>query len=206
MSHPSDRLLRQLSQVSTELQEVFAERGHRVDVALEADESFGSTAQSKTSLMRELALDAVAAAASRVGVQFGVVNGSGRELRTFDDGVDRRFRVRRASRDSDGNIVLMANSDAPLRVVVDEGDGLYPVEAWAFGWIPVAEAVLVAEVFVAPILDFVPGNPGHLVLGRAISLLGPDTPSGGGFTPRDEGLDGFDDDEDDEMGGDTGMV
>ena len=114
--------------------------------------------------------------------------------------------MRRASRDGDGAIVLTANSDAPLKVVVNEGDGLYPVEAWAFGWIPVAEAVLVAEVFVAPILDFEPGNPGHLVLGRVVPLLGPDTPGGGGFTPRDEGLEGFDDDEDGEMGGDTGTT
>ncbi|QZA08827.1 hypothetical protein K3U94_06020 [Mycolicibacter heraklionensis] len=201
MSRLSGKLVHRLTKVAEELQEVFAERGHHVDQALDVDESFGSP-QSTAFLMRDLAIDAVAVAASRVGVEFGSVNGSGRELRSFDEGVERRFRLRRASRDEGGSIVMTANSDAPVRVVVDEGDGLFPIEAWTFGWIPASGSVLVAEAFVAPILRFEPGTPGHLILGHAIPLLGPEIPSGG-FRPTDEGLDGFDDDE---MGGEADSV
>ena len=39
------------------------------------------------------------------------------------------------------------------------------------------------------------GSPGYLTLGRTISLLGDELPTGG-FQPTDEGLEGFDDDED----------
>lgn len=201
MSRLSGKLVHRLTKVAEELQEVFAERGHHVDQALDVDESFGSP-QSTAFLMRDLAIDAVAVAASRVGVEFGSVNGSGRELRSFDEGVERRFRLRRASRDEGGSIVMTANSDAPVRVVVDEGDGLFPIEAWTFGWIPASGSVRVAEAFVAPILRFEPGTPGHLILGHAIPLLGPEIPSGG-FRPTDEGLDGFDDDE---MGGEADSV
>lgn len=194
MSHPSGELVGRLAQVAEELQEVFVERGHHVEQALDVDQSFGSP-QTVGFLMRDLAIDAIAVAASRVGVEFGPVNGSGRELRSFDHGVERRFRVRRASRDADhGNIVMTANSDAPLKVATDEADGLFSIEAWTFGWIPTSGSILVAEVFIAPLLRFDPGTPGHLVLGQVIPLLGSDTPSGG-FRPSQEGLEGFDDDE-----------
>ncbi|QNJ91443.1 hypothetical protein HZU40_25065 [Mycolicibacterium fluoranthenivorans] len=202
MSHPPEKLVRRLVMVAEELQEVFAERGHHIDQALEVDEAFGSP-QTIAFLMRDLAIDAVAAAASRVGVEFGPVNGSGRELLSFDEGIERRFRLRRASRGADGGAILMtANSDAPLRVTADEGDGLFPIEAWTFGWIPASGSALVAEAFVAPLLRFEPGTPGHLILGSVIPLLGPETPSGA-FRPTDEGLEGFDDDE---LGGEADSV
>lgn len=194
MSHPPDDVLDQLSRVAEELREVIAERGHRVDVALDADESFGS-GQSRAWLQRDLALEAVAEAASRVGIEFQTVNGAGRELRTISDGTDRRYRFRRATRNSDGVLEVLASSDAPLAVESD--DSLFPAEAWVFGWIP-SNPTLVEEVFVAPILGFTEGHPGHLVLGGPIQLLGPGAPPGRGFMPTGEGLEGFEDDLGDE--------
>jgi hypothetical protein len=191
MSHPSDAIVAQLSMVAEDLQEVVAERGYRIDVALDTDESFGS-GQSRAWLMRDLVMDAIAEAASRAGIDFRPVNGSGRELRTIADGVDRRFRCRSASRDSDDQIRVVASSDAPLMVECDEY-ALFPVEAWVFGWIASSPTHL-DEVFVAPILAFVDGSPGHYDLGVPIPLLGPITPPGrGGFKPTSEGLEGFDD-------------
>lgn len=193
MSRPDDSALAQLTSIAEELREVVAERGHRVDVALDADASFGS-GQSRAWLTRDLVLDAVDEAASKCGVEFRTVNGSGRELRMFSSGVERRFRCRGASVDSDGNFQVMASSNAPLLVADD--DGLFPIEAWVFGWVTESSAELL-DVFVAPILGFTAGNPGHLDLGSPILLLGTSPPPGGrgGFRPSSEGLEGFDDDD-----------
>lgn len=191
MSRPSETLLEQLSMVAEDLREVIAERGHRIDVALDTDYAFGS-GQSRSWLMRDLAIDGLTQGASRAGLDFHPVNGDGREIRTLADSVDRRFRCRKASRTSDGEIVVMASSDAPL--AVDEEDALYSVEAWIFGWIPTS-STNIEEVFVAPILAFEVGNPGHFVLGEAIPLLAAGTtpPGGRGFVPTDEALPGFED-------------
>lgn len=193
MSRPEDSALAQLGSIAEELREVVAERGYRVDVALDADEAFGS-GQSRAWLTRDLVLDAVDEAASKVGVEFRTVNGSGRELRMFSGGVERRFRCRGASIDSEGNFQVMASSDAPL--VVEDDSGFFPIEAWVFGWVAGSSAEL-TDVFVAPIVGFTPGSPGRLDLGAPILLLGPATPppGGGGFRPSSEGLEGFDDDE-----------
>ncbi|WP_208301163.1 hypothetical protein [Mycobacterium sp. DL440] len=190
MSHPSEAVLAQLSKVAEDLQEVVAERGYRVDVALETDEAFGS-GQSRSWLMRDLVMEGIAEAASRAGIYFGAVNGSGRELQTFSDGVERHFRCKSATRDANDQIQMMASSDAPLAVEYE--DSLYPIEAWVFGWIASSSEQL-GEVFIARILAFVDGNPGHLELGAPIPLLGASPrPGGGGFKPTDEGLEGFDD-------------
>jgi hypothetical protein len=192
MSRPDDALLAQLNDIADELREVVAERGHRIDVALNVDQAFGS-GQSRSWLTRDLVLDAIDEAASRLGIEFGTVNGSGRELRTFSDGVERRFRCRRASLDSEGNFKVVASSDAPL--VVEDDSGLIPLEAWVFSWVSESSTEL-ADVFVAKILGFTEGSPGHLELGAPILLLGGGLPGGGGFRPTTEGLEGFDDDGD----------
>ena len=58
MSSPSDVECERLDFIAAELREAFSERGYRVDVALEADEAFGS-GSSRSSLMRDLVMDAV---------------------------------------------------------------------------------------------------------------------------------------------------
>jgi hypothetical protein len=193
MSQPTDAVLDKLRIIAADLQEVAAERGYRVDVALDVDPAFGS-GQARAWLLRDLVMDAIDEAASRVGVEFQTINGGGRELQTVVDGVIRRFRCKSASRNSDDLIEVLANSDSPL--MIDEDDGsLYSVEPWVFGYISSKSAVL-EEVFVAPILGFIEGTPGHFELGQAIQLLGPELPpSGLGFKPTDEGLEGFEDDD-----------
>ncbi|MCH9731682.1 MAG: hypothetical protein K0U84_18730 [Actinomycetia bacterium] len=142
--------------------------------------------------MRDLIMEGIAEAASRTGISFRAVNGSGRELQVFDGEADRHFRCKSATRDSSGQIQMMASSDAPLSV--EDDDSLYPVEAWVFSWIA-SGSVQLDEVFIARILKFVEGNPGHLELGSPIPLLGTSIhPGGGGFKPASEGLEGFDDD------------
>ena len=55
-------------------------------------------------------------------------------------------------------------------------------------------AGLIEEVLAAEVVGFVEGSPGHLVLGRVISLGGGEAPDRS-FQPADEGLDGFQDDD-----------
>ena len=192
MSLPREIERRRLDEIAFDLHETFSERGHRVDVALEADPSFGS-GRSRSSLMSDLVLDSVSRSASRIGVYFQPINGSGRELL----GERHRYRVRRAKRDSKGDLVVTVSSESSLGF--DEEPTLFPMESWVFGWISDAEG-LIAEVFVAEIRGILPGTPGRLVLGDALPL-GSDGSPDGGFTPTDEDLDlGVEDEEADDLG------
>jgi len=188
MSQPSDLEIDQLRRVAHELREVFAERGYRVDSAMEVDPAFGS-GMARGAMARDLAIDAISGAASRHGLDFRPVNGSGREFRCFSGGVDRRYRMRKARRVREGTYVIPANSDSAL--ATDEGS-LLQEETWVLGY-TIGADMLVDDVFVAPVLGRVEGHPGHLVLGRIIELLTADAPTVG-FQPTDEPLPGFEDD------------
>lgn len=198
MSWLPDDELRRLNHVADELREVFAERGHRVDQAMEADPAFGS-GWSRAAVTRDLVVDATSAAASRIGIDFRPVNGSGREFRTLTGTVERRYRLRRARRDTDGSLVITASTDSALAV---SEDSLFDQEQWTFAWIPSPDG-LIDDVLVAEVVGFVEGSPGRLKLGRVIALGGGEFPTGG-FEPADEDLDGFDDLEDYDEGDDLG--
>jgi hypothetical protein len=197
MSLPSDAERQMLSDVAFNLCEVFDERGHLVEVALQVDPAFDG-GRPRAALRRELALRAVGQAASQVGLSYCPVHGEGREL----VGVQHRYRLRKAHRDGHGKIIVENSSGSNL--CLEEEESLFPMESWVFGWIfDVAGAI--DEVFVAPILGATDGNPGHLILGNEI-LLGESNPFGGGFTPSDEDLRIGDDEEEgwgDEAGGEA---
>jgi hypothetical protein len=186
MSSPSDVERRRLDHVADELREAFNERGHRVDVALEADPAFGS-GRSRSSLMSDLVMDTVSRAAAEIGgVYFHTVNGTGREL----VGERHRYRIRRARRDASDDLVIVVSSDSTLGL--EEDPTLFPLDNWVFGWIA-NEQGLIAEVFVARVRGILQGTPGKLALGEVLAL-GSGGPDGGGFMPADEDLDlGFDD-------------
>ena len=181
MSSPSDVERERLDFIAAELREAFSERGYRVDVALEADEAFGS-GSSRSSLMRDLVMDAVSRSASRVGdIYFRPVNGAGREL----VGARHRYRIRRAKRDAEDNLIIEVSSESTL--ALEEEATLFSMENWIFGWVSNAEG-LIAEVIAAEVLGVRPGSPGRLILGDVLTL-GSGGPTGGGFTPADEDLD-----------------
>ncbi|MDP9377098.1 MAG: hypothetical protein M3P40_05940 [Actinomycetota bacterium] len=189
MSQPPALELDQFKIVAAEMREVFEERGYRVDVALEADPGFGSGA-SRASLVRDLAIDAASVAASRHGLDFRTVNGSGREFRCLSGGVDRRYRLRKAGRRSDGSYVIPTNAKSAMH---GDDETLIPEELWVFGYTLTSEGTL-QDVFLAPVLGIEQGLPGHLILGRVIELIdAPTTPAG--FQPTDEDLEGFELDE-----------
>ena len=195
MSSPSDVERERLDFIADELREAFSERGYRVDVALEADQAFGS-GRSRSSLMSDLVMDAVSRSASKVGgIYFHPVNGPGREL----IGDRHRYRIRRAKRDAEDNLIIEVSSESSL--VLEEEPTLYSIESWVFGWITNTEG-LIAEVIAAEVLGVRPGSPGRLILGNVLGL-GSGGPVGGGFIPADEDLDLGLDEEDE--GGESGL-
>lgn len=188
MSLPSDAERRRLDEVAFDLREIFVERGHRVDAALEVDPAFGS-GQSRSSLTRDLAMDAINRATSRVGdLYFQPVNGSGREI----IGSEHRYRVRRARRDSEGELIITASNESSLGY--EEELSLFPRALWVFGWIVDSDG-LIAEIFIAEVLGISAGRPGRVLLGPDFPLGGGDSFGGGGFTPSTE--DDLDDEDDD---------
>jgi hypothetical protein len=183
MSLPSGLERQQLDVIADDLRETFSERGHHVDVALDADDAFGS-GQSRSSLMRDLVRDTVARKASQLGVGFEPVNGTGREL----VGAHHRYRLLRAKRNAKAEIVIAVNTESSLRF--EEEASLFPLQNWVFGWISDSDG-LIGEVFAAEIIDIFIGRPGRLVLGVVLALGSSvdGGPFGGKFNASDEGLD-----------------
>lgn len=189
MTQPTDRELNCLGQIADELVEVVAERGYRVDVAMDVDPAFGS-GSSRSSVMRDLVSDAVVSCAGRLGVDSRPIRGGGRELRTLTDAVDRRYRLRRGRRSAEGQLVVTANSESSLAIDADE-ESMFGVEPWAFVWVLSAEG-LIEEVLAAEVIGYEEGRPGQLVFGRLIHLGGgAGDPKQRGFVPSEEGLEGF---------------
>ena len=190
MSPPSDAELQQLDAIAADLRETFEERGYRVGVAMAADDAFTS-GNSRSALMRDLAIDAVTLAASRIGLPFRQVVGGGHEL----VGERHTYRLRKAQRDASGLVITVSNDSS---LVIEEEPSLFPMEKWVMGWVP-DDTGSIAEVFVARVVGSEPGRPGRLILGACIAL-GTRDPIGGGFTPTDEGLDLGEDPEADTAG------
>lgn len=194
MSQPTEWEIRGLSQIADELREVFAERGYRVDVALDGDPAFGS-GMSRASLARDLAIETIGGAASRAGIDFRPIPGGGLELQHLEGATDRRYRVRKAHRSSEGSLSIPVNSASAIRPF---DDTLFDREQWTLAWVLSAEG-LIEEVLIAEVLGLTKGNPGHLLLGPTILLGEGDLPAGG-FQPVDEDLAGFDDQSDEGLG------
>jgi hypothetical protein len=203
MSLPSEIERQQLDAIADDLRETFSERGHLVDVALEADPAFGS-GQSRSSLMRDLVRETVARSASQLGIGFHSVKGTGREL----VGVCHRYRLLRAKRNGSGEIVIAVNTESSL--TYEEEVTLFPLQNWVFAWVSDLDG-LISEVFAAEIVDVRPGRPGQLVFGTVLPLgpsTGPsDGPFGGRFNTDDDpdlGLGESDEDDGGEDEGDEG--
>lgn len=204
MSQTSEEQFEQLVEIAEELREVFGARGHSVDVALSVDPAFTS-GRSRSSLSRDLALSAIFAKASQVGMDFRSVNGEGKELRGGDGNVYRRYRLLRAKESATGEIAITANAQSSLSSECEEQGSLFPDEQWVFGWTLTTDG-LIGQVFVCPVLGVSKGTPGHLLVGRLLHLHRAALPAGPGFRPATEYLAGFDDEDEEDSDGTTGAT
>lgn len=205
MSQPPPDELDELGALAEELRESYSARSYQLDVVAEMDRGFDN-GDVRSALERGIVIDAVGSAAGRVGVDFRPVNGKGRELRFASNLIDRRYRVRRARRRADGEIIVPISADSALADHADDADlrstlfGDQALEDWLYLWLLSPDHGTIDEILAAEVIGVIEGRPGRLKLGSVISLgvtpdVGPRR-----FEPTDEDLDLGDDDEGEDTG------
>lgn len=192
--------------LADELRETFSERGHAIQRALRADKAFKRTRRSQSSLVRDLVLDGVEVATSRIGLGCIPVPGGSRDVQAVIDGADRRFRVLKARFDAEaGDYEIVASSDAIMTITESEPDALMPTERWVLGYTVDDDGILV-QIFAARVYGLSEESVPRLVLGPVTELgtkAGPPSPTGGFHPVDEEDLGVLDEDDDDEGYGDT---
>ena len=88
--------MKRMHQLADEIRETFEDRGWKIEKATQLDPAFSKTYRSRSSLGRDLVLDAIEEATTRIGLGCQSVSGGGRDVINLVDGADRRFRVRKA--------------------------------------------------------------------------------------------------------------
>jgi len=195
-----------LHRLAEELRETFSERGHAIGKALRTDRAFQRTKRSQSSLVRDLVLEGVEMATTKIGLGCIPVVGGSLDVQTIIDGADRRFRVLKAGINAEtGDYEIVASSDAIMTITDAEPDALFPTERWVLGYTVDEDGILV-DLFAAKVLALSDHSVPRLILGPITELGAKVTPASpnGGFHPVDEDdLDGMDDQEDGEEDGNT---
>lgn len=191
MSQVGEAQIAQLHAIAEEVREVISERGYKTDVVLDMDAAYRASGRVRSELLRALIADGVSRGASLARVHFERSRGAV-QLTLPTSSHLCLFRLRRAEKRGDGTYVIPTNSAAAWGTL-DEAT-LDIVEHWVLGF-TVDEAGALGDLFAAEVLGVDGGVPGQLRLGSAIHLGSAASPSYG-FKPSDEGLPGFEDDED----------
>jgi hypothetical protein len=177
-----------MHQLADEIRETFDERGWKIEKALQLDGAFSRTRRSQSSLGRDLVLDAIEEAASRIGLTCRPVTGGGCDVAYLVDGADRRFRVRKASVDPETSSYSMLWTSDSIFIIEGEPEALFPTERWVLGYTVESDGVI-ADIFAARVIGKTEESVPHLLLGPA-TILGAvaahTPPPGGGFQPPDE--------------------
>jgi hypothetical protein len=189
MSRPPADEIQRLRAVAREMIESGDESGYHVGVAVAEHSSFGNTRRPSSSMERELFLDAARGAASREGLGIDEASG-GLDLIAVEGSHIRRYRVKGGERTAKGNLKFVCGLGSSL--LSTEPDGLLIEEHWILGYLS-SDDHTIEEVIAAQIVGKEGNGPVKLVLGPIIPLTNPPLPDG--FTSTDEGLDGFEDDD-----------
>lgn len=198
-----------LHRLADELHETFSERGYAIEKALSTDKAFRRTRRSQSSLVRDLVLEGVEAATTKIGLGYIPVVGGSCDVQAIIDDVDRRFRVLKAGVDSETcDYEIVASSDAIMTITEAEPDALFPTQRWVLGY-TVDDQGILDHIFAARVHGLSDHSVPRLTLGQVTELGSQFTspPPSDGFHPVDEDdLDGMEDDaeEDGEEGGITG--
>ena len=91
--------MERMHQLADEIRETFEDRGWKIDKATQLDPAFRKMRRSRSSLGRDLILDAIEEATTRIGLGYQSVSGGACDVIDVVDGADRRFRVRKAEVD-----------------------------------------------------------------------------------------------------------
>lgn len=201
MVHPTGDEIRRLKAVAWEMSEGGGESGHLVGVATSQHPSFTNSSRPAGWLERELFLDAARRAAQREGFAVESDNGAFDVVSVGNSRI-RKYRVKRGHRTAGGDYRFVCGLGSTL--LTTECDLLYVEERWILGYfstddhtideIIAAEVVGGAETRTGPVL---------LRLGAIVNLLDSSPAVSHEFVSTDEGLFGFDNDEDE---GETGIA
>ncbi|WP_159620297.1 hypothetical protein [Arthrobacter zhaoguopingii] len=184
-----------LEQIAFEIREVYEERGHNVDSALAQDSAFSGSGRSRSSLSRDLVAQAFVTGASRVGFDLDSGAWGAKQFRVDLGRAFGVFRLKKAEARADGTYKVVTNSSSTWGDV-DE-DTLFVEIPYVLGY--TLSSNQVGDIFFAEVLGVVEGNPGELILGRAVLLGGRGPVGGGSFEPAvDDVLPGFDEAESDD--------
>lgn len=189
MSHLSAAEVARLDLVAHEMYETGEESGYTVDVAVGQHRSFRRTGHAASYLERNLLLDAIEQTAAQHGIHPQPAQNA-LDLISQDGDTIRKYRVKRATRDADGQPVVYCSVGSNLLVTEPE-EGLLRQEKWILGYITDKHHT-VTEVFVGEIVDWSDAGKGpvRLKLRNVVVLSGATPPPG--FVSTEEGLDGFD--------------
>ena len=181
--------MKRMHQLADEIRETFEDRGWKIEKATQLDAAFRKTRRSRSSLGRDLVLDAIEEATTRIGLGCQSVSGGGCDVIDLADGADRRFRVRKADVDPDtGEYDIICKSDSILVITDAEPDSLILTERWVLGYTVDAEGMVV-DIFGGRVLGITEEAVPRLRLGK-VTFLGasgtPTPPPGRGFQPADE--------------------
>jgi hypothetical protein len=196
-----------MHELADEIRETFDDRGWKIEKATQLDQAFRRSKRSQSALGRDLVIDAIEAATSRLGLGFRTGCGGGHDVIDVSDATDRRFRVRKAEVSPEtGSYEIIGGSDSILKISEAEPDSLLKAERWVLGYTVDADG-LVADIFAAKVLGMTADAVPHLRLGSAVPLGSGNLPSpspNGRFRPADEDSLGDEFDDDFDWGDDAG--
>lgn len=188
-----------LKRVAREIRDSADESGYSVGVAVRQHEAFSHTRGPASALERSLVLDAARRGASQAGLGFEEVSG-GLDIITTSGDTIRRYRVKRVRLDAEGDVEVICGAGSSL--LVSEPDSLLREEKWVLGYI-MSDDHTIERLMAAQVVGWSGDGPVYLQLGPIINLNDHQPPPG--FTSTDEGLPGFEDEEDSEDGDVSGF-
>lgn len=184
-----------LDQIATEIREIYEERGHNVDSALEQDPAFKVSGRSHSSLSRDLVAEAFMTGASRVGFDIDPAARGAKQFRANMGTNFGLFRLRKAETAADGSYKIVMSSSSTWGDM-DE-DTLIVETPYVLGY--TLDSNQIGDIFFAKVSGVTQGNPGELMLGRVVLLGGRGPVGSGSFEPVvDDGLPGFEEIESDD--------
>lgn len=186
-----------MHRLADEIRAAFEDRGYKVGKATRLDRAFRRSRRSQSTLSRDLVLDAIEEATQRLGIGFKAVGGGGFDIAHIVDGVDRRFRVRKAQFDPEtGEYDIICKSDDFMVIEDSEPGSMFPSERWVLSYTVDSHGMIV-DIFAARVLGITETSVPRLrlapptPLGEALT-----TPPPGPYVPADEDdLGDFDDDQ-----------
>jgi hypothetical protein len=179
-----------LNAVADEIRDTVEEHGYLVERAVELHPSFQDSEHPASALLRNLVREAAGRGASVSGA-LGQESASGSlDLIWLGGGVYRKYRLKRASVDSNGAYVFVVGDGSTMLDL--DGDTFWREERWVLGYTTKIQHHI-DQVFVAEVVGASDAKVRTLILGDIVPLGSAGGPRGGFMSDNEDTLPGFDD-------------